>query len=448
MRPGTLAVLLTLAACGKSSSLADAPVIDGAHAADAAPPVDADQHVVVTVYDLYKGTLAPGVTVAFIEANGTTTAEVMTDANGVASALVQPGASVTAAYTAVDSLVTVVGVQPGDHITINPYGPITGVKVGTFHVVVPDQGDTSYVAAGPCGVTAPVASAGTGMATTIDLEIDADCQESTMDLVVEGLASDGSAAGWVHLAGVAYTDGGMATMPSTGWSPMLAPTATFTNVPADVTSARFNDWVPDENGFTVGFATTATPTTTINLNSLPGAATVQLYSGFAGNGSQRDLYDVVAGNTTTHTVDASTELLPEVSAPTLDIATGAVHVAMSAAPTGAAQYTDLNYTRTVGTTQTSFYWGFLSAPTTDFTLPPLPSDLAILAPTAGDTIDFTDAGVNDATTITTWDEARHDADGAFAAYYLGRAPIGRMRASYTTSNPGLAPHRMHARRRR
>src|SRR5437660_3396965 len=115
-------VLVLLVACGKApleAVDAASESSDAASAGDAASPdAVAPGPVSITVYD-FGHAIAPGMVVVFLDANDQIVANTTTDANGVATAVMAPGGSVTAQQpnrggTAFEmTLFTYLDVKPG-----------------------------------------------------------------------------------------------------------------------------------------------------------------------------------------------------------------------------------------------------------------------------------------------------------------------------------------------
>src|SRR4051812_11718103 len=90
MRRGLLVVLCLFSGCGK---------VNPAEPADAPQDADPRGPVHVTVRDVIgNGAPAPNIPVVFIDPDGTVVADIVSDADGRATANVLPGASVSAVY--------------------------------------------------------------------------------------------------------------------------------------------------------------------------------------------------------------------------------------------------------------------------------------------------------------------------------------------------------------
>src|SRR5262249_23596659 len=131
---------------------------DDASSIDASvPSIDAAEPVVtVTVLAADgSGVPSPNVPVVFLEADGSLTKETVTDAEGKAQAKVKDGAGAPAISDVADTdhrLETILGVKPGDTLTIGNF--YNGTAAGTFTVSFlegPPGTTTAYAAYGPCG---------------------------------------------------------------------------------------------------------------------------------------------------------------------------------------------------------------------------------------------------------------------------------------------------------
>ena len=127
---------MTLVACNAGQGFVDATVIDSitpdaradadidANVVDATPPADAAPvgPVQVTVYDPQTGAPVSGRAVAFLNTDDSVAMETVTDENGVATAAMASGGSVTVAAAAVfandgpSTVVTWLGVNIGDEL--------------------------------------------------------------------------------------------------------------------------------------------------------------------------------------------------------------------------------------------------------------------------------------------------------------------------------------------
>ncbi|HEX3482605.1 MAG TPA: hypothetical protein VHT91_46665 [Kofleriaceae bacterium] len=130
---------------------------------DASPgPADAMPPDAVSLAVINHGVPAVGVTVYFLDADGSVASAAVTDGNGIASAVITAGGSVTAIrpFTtppppagafAPDELRTFLGVKPGDHLVLSRAA--TDAVTVAFDLATPDGGDpdTGYQLFTTCG---------------------------------------------------------------------------------------------------------------------------------------------------------------------------------------------------------------------------------------------------------------------------------------------------------
>ena len=158
----TLCLVVMLSACGGSKARPDAtgepePAIDALladAAVDAEPDATTPAPVSVTVYDSSNAP-APGMRVIFLDGADSPLMVTTTDINGVASAVVPAGSSVTAESpmppqnTAIP-LSTFLDVQPGDALLVGT-PPEPPVYASVSVDAPPLQGATSYEVTTSCG---------------------------------------------------------------------------------------------------------------------------------------------------------------------------------------------------------------------------------------------------------------------------------------------------------
>ena len=119
-------LLLMFGACGECGS-SDVPARVDATAVDVGPGSDAAAAGLVEVTVYYYGALFPGASVLFLDATDAVVLQGITNAQGVASAIMLPGGSVTAVLLA-DSgfagqqVFTYLDVKPGDHLVVGTPG--------------------------------------------------------------------------------------------------------------------------------------------------------------------------------------------------------------------------------------------------------------------------------------------------------------------------------------
>lgn len=446
MRAHLAALCLTIAvsACGKKTSLTDAPRGDG-NGADSANQIDADVKGIVTVLVLDNGgngTPVVGQTVVFVEPNGTVEAEVPTDANGRAMGKVLPGASVTTVYVvdATDSAIkTVLGVKPGDTITIG--AKKNGDPAGTFTVSAAEvPGSLSYDFYGPCGLQS-VNDPGSGSPTvSATLTMNTSCNLATMDLVAVKINGSGIADAWLEKPGVAFTDG--STSLGSNWQPFQQITYSLTDIPAEVGGVIFRDFVPDFEGFENTDYNSNGGGTASGGTFVPAGATAMIETDFsnANAGGEQFVYDQVTGAPTTYSLDVGATLLPWIGVVSFDSSTAKLTVPVSGTAGGDAFEVDVQYYRpdpgggTGSTALNDFYdWEVWSATAEDITLPTLPTDLAVNNPLSTDTINGAGGVLYESDQVTSYDQIRGNLWGGFDAALAGRGTPGRLRLSYSSS---------------
>jgi hypothetical protein len=163
----SVVVCLGLGGCGGCNDNNNVGHLPDAPPAPDAPDAMSPDAVSLTVSN--HGVPAVGVTVYFLNADGSVAKAAVTDGNGIASAVVTAGGSVTAirpfttppppaGKVTTDELRTFLGVKPGDHLVLSR-AAVDSVSV-TFDAAAPDGGDfnTRYQVFTTCG----------GFSTTID----------------------------------------------------------------------------------------------------------------------------------------------------------------------------------------------------------------------------------------------------------------------------------------
>ncbi|HTJ46966.1 MAG TPA: hypothetical protein VL463_32910 [Kofleriaceae bacterium] len=444
---GVTAILCAAAAasaCGKDTQLADAQNQIDARSADANTGPDADPHgpVTVTVLD-YNGTgaPAPGVTVVFLEPDGTVEKEVATDANGKASANVLAGASVTAVYVVSagqHALETINGVEPNDDLTIGSGSDSS--DAGTFTVNLIDTiGTTRYEVYGPCGVGTyifnPKQGHGpNGVVATIPvtLTMKKDCLQSTMDLVAVRYDVDFVASEYVELEDVPFVDAGHVDQ-AAAWTAVPLVAVSETNIPADITNVNVTGIVPDGAGFAYGAPLTPAAGG-VNANfPLPVAKTALYISSLSSSdhtGTQT-IFETHDGTKSDYTLDYGGNILTWIDPPVLDPATGMITTATSGTGNADGFGVTVYFDHDAGVT---YSWTVWSANVGTIQLPTLPTDLADDFPKNGDILSSNTAIVFDLDAATSYDDVRAHLDSGLGAYYDGRGTVGKLRVS-VSNNP-------------
>ncbi len=279
MSRGLFAVFVALAACGDDGDvhhLSDAPT-----ASDAA--IDAATSGPVTLAITFEGTPRAGIDVYFLAADGSLVAKAATDAQGVATATMMAGGSVTAVNPfpakGGDELKTIGGVKPGDQLQLKASFGAGGLSVT---LRVPDDPNaTQYDVFTTCGYQQQLApGGGSGAPATGTVVLDG-CVGNLTDLLIVTIDAVGDPSRYLFKPGIAVADQGTIDLSAETYvSPVPTATLTWSNVPAPFTGISFHDVVTSTRGplldtlqntdVTAGAAsaTIARPATTQNALSI------------------------------------------------------------------------------------------------------------------------------------------------------------------------------------
>ena len=427
-----LAIVLALTACGsvKTEKLPDSPA-----AADAAPDSGPHGRVTVKLLDPQgSGSGVLGSQVVFIDANGTQRG--VTDANGIASAEVLDGASVTVVSSQGQNqpfLQTVFGAKSGDTIVLNQV--FDNRDAGTFTVNFTPVASVagSYQVFGPCGST----STATGTAT---LNFTNDCKQDPMDIIVVGTnTTTGASLGSIERAAVPFLSGGSTTI-NGAFRAFLNLTASYSNA-ALATNLDLQRFTPDDRGFQSGIS--GVPTNGLaTLAALGPNTSTAVLETFITRPSfgQQTVLQRVAGASTTYGLDVEASVLPWFGLPTFDATTGTIHQPVDPAnSSGDAPdlfFTAVGYLRAAqadGGVSTQIQWLLFGPTPGDVVLPELPTDLAELAPRAADTIQEQFSGAVESDAIPGYDQARVDPYAAVTILATPRGVTGRTRLTQVFS---------------
>lgn len=394
MSRGFLAVLVALAACGDDGDvhhLADAPP-----AADAA--IDAPTSGPVTITISFQGTPREGIDVYFLAADGSLVAKVPTSAQGVATATMMAGGSVTVVnpfpLKGGTELKTIGGVKPGDQLVLTQSLGADGVQVA---LTVPDDpAATQYDVFTTCGFQQQLQPGGGSGAPATGTLLLSGCTGNLADLLVVTLDALGNPSKYLYKPGVTVTDQGtldFRTETYAGQVPLA--TLTWMNPPAGATDIRFHDVVFTSRGPLLdtdqttsiaapgAVATIARPMTSVGARAVT-SSHPEPTNGIGGH------YVVDWGPAEpTATFDLAGALLGTLAAvPTVDPATRRVTWTAGAGATPDLAWATLSGFRTDGTTSQSWRWEIaMPYAGASVTLPKLPADLDTYNFAAGDTID-------------------------------------------------------------
>lgn len=377
--------------------LPDAPPAPDA-AADAMPP-DA-----VSLAVINQGVPAVGVPVYFLNADGSVALAGVTDGNGIASAVVTAGGSVTAVrpFTTLpapaataggpDELRTFLGVKPGDHLVLSR--AVTDTVTVTFDAAAPDGGDfsTAYQVFTTCGGGANTLNPGgssNGSASPDPgntLQLDNCHGAADVAVVAAELARAGGNAlatpqGLYHASAtlpvggnvtVSLRDDAYADLKDVNFTYMNGPDATIT----------VQHWPALPDGYLGPYSTAGGGTLTLSEAATP-ATTAVVDSQLILN-NQHDIIDWGPFSTDYH-LDLSNLLLREVTdGPTYDIPTA--KITWTEATNGATP--DLTVTAIqVSRGEATWRWA-IAAPyaSSGIAFPHLPADAATWVPADGDVV--------------------------------------------------------------
>jgi hypothetical protein len=345
----SVVVCLGLGGCGGCNDnnnvghLPDAP--PAPDAPDAMSP-DAMSPDAVSLAVINHGAPAVGVTVYFLNADGSVAKAAVTDGNGIASAIVTAGGSVTAVRpfttppplggkVTTDELRTFLGVKPGDHLVLSR-AAFDSVTV-TFDAAAPDGGDgsTSYQLFTTCGggpSTINPGGSGKGSGSpdpggTLELQ---NCHGAADIAVVATQIVEQARAGGhaietpqgLYHANAILAPGGdvMVSLRDDTYADLTDVTFTYMNTPDASITVLHSPILT--NGFLGPYSTTAGGSATISEAAVP--ATKQVVDSSL---SLNNFHEVVDWGpySTAYNLDLSDVLLREVTGgPTFDVATGKI----------------------------------------------------------------------------------------------------------------------------
>ena len=445
--------VMAIAACGevKANHLPDAP----GSGSDAAT-IDGSVHGIVTVNVLDptgNGAPAIGAPVIFIDA--AQTQKVATGNDGKAMADVLEGASVTAVLDENGSTLveSILGVKPGDNLTLGDVNTNTDPPAGTFTVNFSGVTGQSYEVFGPCGEQFV-----NGPTSTVTLTMTQSCVQSKMDLLIIVNNAAGLAVGYAESPNITFNNGGSISMDTTNLKSFSTFDASYTNV-ANISSINFSREAPDGFGFPSSASGQVTGTTlplSAGLSPLTGSALIRTgFSEVNNSGAQQTLTQSIPGNATTFGLDVDTNLLGWLGVPTLDVASNNVTVVYDQSMTSKDD-TDISLTEffinrppaTDAGAPQGFIWLVFAATPTSFTLPTLPVELGDLNPKAGDVVQIGITGAVESDGIAGYDIARQDPFSVIeTTQNVSRMPTGTSKVRFILSpeNDFAASHR-HLRR--
>lgn len=411
---------LALGGCGgcndndPNGHLADAPpLIDTSIDASVAP-------VTVTVTNLGEPT--PGAHVYFVNPDGSLAKTADTDATGSASAIVEPGGSVTvlkpfqqpqAGKFVADELRTFAGVKPGDHLLLTRTVPdaVTFQLVGSIAPGTESPFRVRYDVFSTCAPSeaaifpggggggsgdptpgGPVTLQGCG--TTADVAIVA--SEDVTPRIATGIATTINWLGTIFHAGATLSEGGTLDLSADTYDAPQTVTFTLSNAPDTTSSIQVQHAPIVAHGPLGPFSIDATDSP-VTLNEARTGATKAItdISVFATNHHEvvdwGDFHDTV-------TLDLGPVLLKELVGPTFDLAANKLvwtEAATGATPDVTLVGVTLRRIDQQQETQTIWHWEVVGPYAAgQFVYPTLPSDVFDYTPKPDDDVFSVDPVVN------------------------------------------------------
>jgi hypothetical protein len=447
---------LAVAGCGfpppadlPSDSAGDASSGDDAGGGDAAGSdagvdgmTDPRGTVRVTVVDpAGGGAPAVGVTVVFIDPDGTVVKTTSTNSSGKTEADVLPGASVTTVIASASRfrMRTMLGVQPGDDLVIGPRTIDTSGS-GQFTLSWPDAPNhaTTFTVYGPCGLIGTTTFVPPGMGstapTTLAFPVQNGCRPDPSEFLVWARGQAGLSLHFNVNENIPFSAGRNFTM-SNLWHGGLTFSASYTNVP--VMSTITTDRVVPDGGRSDPSSQMAAEPTTFSFSG-PRGISARVVSRFVLiSGAKQVVRQRVPGDSSTYGMNVGETLLAWLAAPTFDAATQQFRVVKTAAGSSPAPTPDLFEVEAAwerGTTE--YVWEVFGPDATTIQLPVLPAAAgAALNPTASDAV-RAHAISYEAETFDGYDAARINAGVALTdTFEPTRSAAERVRVSHSPVPP-------------
>jgi hypothetical protein len=330
-----LVLLLAAAACGDDGShqLPDAPPPPDA-AIDAAP--DAPVTLTITV----GGEPVEGIDVYFLNPDNSLAAKVATNAQGVASAIVEAGGSVTAVDPAPPAPAERLGVAHGAPSKNPFFRTFAGVKPGDAlqmafrgydykapaRVMVPIfPGADSYEVHSSCAPTYYTSSSGSASSPEAYLYYDR-CDTIT-DIIVEAL-SEGTKLAWFHKSNLSITSDELIDLTGETYAEKLPEvTFTVTNIPSSTWSIDYDTYLLSNGGTPIWERTwvykeIVEGTATDTFPRVPVANTTALFHAYLWSDATQHRLLSWGASATTASINAGARMLPSYeTGPELDFDT-------------------------------------------------------------------------------------------------------------------------------
>lgn len=388
----SLVVLALLVGCGD----------DGVHKLPDAPPapddasIDAPTTGAVTLTILQDGNPQVAIDVFFLAADNSLVAKVATNAQGVASATMGLGGSVTVidpflTKSSVHDVRTFAGVKPGDNLRLTTGNPPQSVTTNFTLTLPADAAASSYEVHTSCG-TLYFSTSGSGSGgTTVGGPSSLYGCGATIDLLLQTFDFNGQPVGSIYKAGVALTEGGTIDLSAMAYTtPVPTGTINWSNVPAGFTEVDARAGLATSKGLlrTDTLApvtvTAGAGSTTFARPAITGGIAVTQSQPFPTNGFGRhSVYDWSPQGAGAISIDFANALLGTYSTmPSVSAATRTVTWAAGAGASPDFAWATLRASRVgamafVGGTTLAWDWSIVVPyGSTTFTLPLLPAEIA------------------------------------------------------------------------
>jgi hypothetical protein len=408
---------------------------------DSSAPIQRGAVQVTVVDPSGSGVPAVGVTVVFVDPDGTVVKTANTDSNGKASADVLPGASVTTVAPRASSfqMRTMLAVKPGDDLVIGPKVIDTRVS-GTFTLSWPDAPNhaTTFSVYGPCGfvglTTFNPSLPGPTAPTTLSFGLQNGCRPETGEILIWARGQNGTSLHFNDNTDVPLSAGGSFAMANM-WNGGFTFSASYTNA-ASVSTITSDRIVPD-GGRSAPVTMPATDNTTIGMPG-PFGVTARMVSKFAAaSGAKQTVRQKLPGSATTYALNVNATLLAWLNAPTFNAAVQELQIIKLAPSAAAAAEPDLlKVSASWQRGSTQYSWEVFGPDATTVKLPVLPEAAgAGLNPTSADVLQTT-ATSFEADTVAGYDAVRANAGAAITDLFVApRSPAALIRISESPPPP-------------
>jgi hypothetical protein len=387
----TASLAVVAAACGEVKNSPDAGIADAElpDVVDALPDAVSRGTVAVTVFDEADGMPEAGVTVVFLEPDGSLGDRVLTDDLGQAAAELTSGGSVTAVRLSTStSMVTIMGVEAGDNLVIGSAPDPDTTQTAILQVGFTRTTHTSHVVHTTCG-TSPSA----GAASFLEVPMLRHCDRTPRDVVMQ---ATGAASTATQYAVVKDVVGSAITVPANAWIDGPSAVATLSAVPPEVKQVNVGRMLRTGGRRVFASFSAVAPTegrSRVDV-TIPNAldvgddmiVTTELFAGTV-PGTPKQTIRERRDLRTDFGVDVAADLLPWVSAPRLDVPARTLTWIQEGSGDIDALIADFSYSRGVDADRQFFRWRVIAPTSTGaLTLPNLPAALGDIGPTTGDAL--------------------------------------------------------------